>query len=80
LSVNYVALAPVARLVPSHLYEGRIEPFNEAISTVARAHGFHLVDLYPDFFSWDGFHPSDTGYEQWADIMLPTVRPLVERR
>jgi acyl-CoA thioesterase I len=90
VNVPDMALAPVARMVPSHLYEGRIEPFNEAISAVARAHGVHLVDLYaasrefiplrPDFFCWDGFHPSDTGYEQWADLMLPAVRPLVVRR
>ena len=90
VNVPDMALAPVARMVPSHLYEGRIEPFNEAISAVARAHGMHVVDLYtasrefipkrPDFFSFDGFHPSDSGYEQWADLMLPTVRPLVERR
>lgn len=90
VNVPDMALAPVARLVPSHLYEGRIEPFNEAISSVARAHGMHVVDLYsasrvfipqrPDFFSFDGFHPSDVGYEQWADLMLPTVRSLVDRR
>ncbi|MFL5343227.1 MAG: SGNH/GDSL hydrolase family protein [Hyalangium sp.] len=90
VNVPDMALAPVARLVPSHLYEGRIEPFNEAISTVARAHGMHVVDLFsasrefipqrPDFFSFDGFHPSEAGYEQWADLMLPTVRPLVDRR
>lgn len=89
VNVPDMALAPVARMVPSHLYEGRIEPFNEAISATARAHGMHVVDLYsasqaflpqrPDFFSFDGFHPSDSGYEQWADLMLPTVRPLVER-
>lgn len=90
INVPDMALAPVARLVPSHLYEGRIEPFNEAISTVARAHGMHVVDLFsasrdfipqrPDFFSFDGFHPSEAGYEQWADVMLPTVRPLVDQR
>lgn len=84
-----LALAPVARLVPSSLYEGRIEPFNGAIATVARKHGMHLVDMYSasreflpgrvDFFSADGFHPSDSGYEQWADLMLPTVRTLVTR-
>jgi lysophospholipase L1-like esterase len=84
-----MALAPVARLVPSSLYEGRIEPFNGAIATVASKHGMHLVDLYsasrdflpqrPDFFSGDGFHPSEQGYEQWADLMLPTVRTLVSR-
>ena len=90
VNVPDMALAPVARMVPSQLYEGRIEPFNEAISAVARAHGMHVVDLYsasqefipkrPDFFSWDGFHPSEAGYEQWADLMLPTVQPLVARR
>jgi acyl-CoA thioesterase I len=90
VNVPDMALAPVARLVPSHLYEGRIEPFNEAISSVARAHGMHVVDLYSasrvfipqrsDFFSFDGFHPSDAGYEQWADLMLPTMRSLVDRR
>lgn len=84
-----MALAPVARLVPSALYEGRIEPFNAAIAEVARAHGLHLVDLYtaskeliprnPHFFSGDGFHPSEQGYEEWADLMLPVVRTLVSR-
>ncbi|WP_415835662.1 SGNH/GDSL hydrolase family protein, partial [Corallococcus soli] len=84
-----MALAPIAKLVPSALYEGRIEPFNEAIATVARAHGLHLVDLYTasreliprrrDFFSSDGFHPSAEGYEEWADLMLPTVRTLIQR-
>jgi acyl-CoA thioesterase-1 len=90
VNVPDMALAPVARMVPSALYEGRIESFNQTISATARAHGMHLVDLYsasrefipqrPDFFSRDGFHPSDAGYEQWADLMLPTVRPLVDRR
>ncbi len=84
-----MALAPVARLVPSSLYEGRIEPFNGAIASVAGRHGLHVVDLYtaskeflprrPDFFCSDGFHPSEEGYEQWADLMLPTVRALVSR-
>ncbi|NBC45490.1 SGNH/GDSL hydrolase family protein [Corallococcus exiguus] len=84
-----MALAPVAKMVPSALYEGRIEPFNEAIASVARAHGLHLVDLFtasremiprrPDFFCSDGFHPSAVGYEEWADLMLPVVRTLVQR-
>jgi lysophospholipase L1-like esterase len=90
VNIPDMALAPVAQLVPSHLYEGRIEPFNEAITAVARAHGMHLVDLYsssreflpqrPEFFSFDGFHPSDAGYEQWADLMLPTVSSVVGTR
>ncbi|MDC0708450.1 SGNH/GDSL hydrolase family protein [Stigmatella sp. ncwal1] len=87
VNIPDMALAPVARLVPSHLYEGRIEPFNEALHAVALAHGWHQVDLYTasreflphrsDFFCHDGFHPSDAGYDQWADLMLPTVSPLV---
>ncbi|QSQ27366.1 SGNH/GDSL hydrolase family protein [Pyxidicoccus parkwayensis] len=89
VNIADMALAPVAKLVPSALYEGRIEPFNAAIAEVARAHGLHLVDLYsaskemipqrPHFFSHDGFHPSDEGYEEWAELMLPTVRTLVVR-
>lgn len=84
-----MALAPVAKLVPSALYEGRIEPFNAAMAEVARAHGLHLVDLYTaskemiphnsHFFCHDGFHPSEQGYEEWADLLLPTVRTLVSR-
>ncbi|MCP3101295.1 SGNH/GDSL hydrolase family protein [Myxococcus sp. K15C18031901] len=89
VNIADMALAPVARLVPSALFEGRIEPFNAAIAELARAHGMHLVDLYsasretfpanPGFFSQDGFHPSDEGYDAWADLMLPTVRTLVSR-
>ncbi|QDE68088.1 MULTISPECIES: SGNH/GDSL hydrolase family protein [Myxococcus] len=84
-----LALAPVARLVPAALYEGRIEPFNAAIAEVARVHGMHHVDLFtaskdmiprgPHFFSDDGFHPSADGYEEWADLLLPTVQTLVSR-
>jgi acyl-CoA thioesterase-1 len=89
VNIADMALAPVAKLVPSSLYEGRIEPFNAAMAEVARAHGLHLVDLYtaskemipqsPHFFCHDGFHPSDEGYEEWADLLLPTVRTLVSR-
>ena len=84
-----LALAPVAKRVPAGLYEGRIEPFNAAIADVARAHGLHLVDLFtasksmiphsPHFFSSDGFHPSDEGYAEWAELMLPRVQSLVKR-
>jgi acyl-CoA thioesterase I len=82
-----LALAPVAKLVPSSLYEGRIEPFNDVIAQVAARHGLHVVDLYgasreyipthPQFFSGDGFHPSEAGYTQWAEFMYPAVRALI---
>ena len=89
VNVADMALAPVAQLVPPALYAGRIEPFNAAMAEVSRRHGFHLVDLYaasrellggnPDFFCGDGFHPSERGYEAWAELMLPQARALGAR-
>lgn len=83
-----LALSPaVARLVPRALYEKRIEMFNEHVTATAGRHGLSLVDLYalsreilpgrPELWSPDGFHPSGEGYEQWAQLMLPTVRALL---
>jgi acyl-CoA thioesterase-1 len=82
-----LALAPaVARLVPVHVYEKRIELFNEHIAATAARHGLALVDLYswsrealpgrPELFSPDGFHPSALGYEVWAERMAPHIEPL----
>ncbi len=62
----------------------RIELFNARIGEVAARHGLAVVDTYaksgavipkhPEFFSPDGFHPSDEGYEFWAFEMWPTVK------
>jgi lysophospholipase L1-like esterase len=58
--------------------------YNERIADVAARHGLHLADSYaksagvipkhPEFFSPDGFHPSDEGYEFWAFEMWPVVK------
>jgi lysophospholipase L1-like esterase len=58
--------------------------FNERIADAAARHRLHLADSYtksaevipahPEFFSPDGFHPSDEGYEFWAFEMWPTVK------
>ena len=58
--------------------------YNERIADAAARHGLHLADGYtksaelipthPEFFSTDGFHPSDEGYEFWAFEMWPTVK------
>jgi len=65
----------------------RIALFNEAIAEVAAAHSFKLVDAYgmsreiiprhPEFFSADGFHPSEEGYEYWAKMMWPAVKEVI---
>jgi len=62
----------------------RLILYNERIAGAAARHGLHLADSFeksaavipthPEFFSPDGFHPSDEGYEFWAFEMWPTVK------
>lgn len=62
----------------------RIRAYNERILDIATRHRLLLADAYeesaavipthPEFFSADGFHPSDEGYEFWAVKMWPTVK------
>jgi len=61
--------------------------FNEALSRQARAHRAELVDLYtvsqkeiperPELVSEDGYHPSDAGYQRWAELMWEGVRARI---
>jgi acyl-CoA thioesterase-1 len=73
--------------VPDFLREDArrgIRLYNERIADVAARHRLHLADSYtksaevipshPEFFSPDGFHPSDEGYEFWAFEMWPVVK------
>ncbi|HWS54329.1 MAG TPA: SGNH/GDSL hydrolase family protein [Pyrinomonadaceae bacterium] len=82
-----IAQAPA---VPAFLREEanrRVNLFNNLIAEAAARHGLPLVDAYaksravipehPDFFSPDGFHPSDEGYEFWAFEMWPTIKAAV---
>jgi lysophospholipase L1-like esterase len=78
-----VSLAPAAAGATPALLD-RISRFNAEIRRAAVRYGWRLVDLYQQsrsflaagtqrLFSDDGFHPSDEGYERWADAMLPTL-------
>lgn len=62
-----------------------------AIEEVARARGVAVVELAertgPHFardparhFSSDGFHPSGTGYERWADAIFPVLLRAWQQR
>jgi acyl-CoA thioesterase-1 len=61
----------------------RVIIFNKQIAAIARRHSLPVIDLYgacnreipfhPEFFSSDGFHPSDAGYEFWTETMWPIV-------
>jgi acyl-CoA thioesterase-1 len=64
-------------------YHQRILEFNGELTKIAAAHGATVFDIYaitheqlplhPEYFSDDGFHPSDKGYELWAEQMWPTI-------
>lgn len=68
-------------------YQRQIERFNERLEEIARRHEVTIFDIFTitrrelpshrEYFSSDGFHPSDDGYELWADQMWPTVAGVV---
>lgn len=68
-------------------YQRRIAQFSERLEEIANRHGVTIFDVYtitkaelpshPEYFSIDGFHPSDDGYELWATQMWPTVARVV---
>jgi acyl-CoA thioesterase I len=82
-----VSLAPI---VPSYLralVAYQVRAYNEMIAQVAARHRLTLVDAYtpsrrelpahPEFFSDDGFHPSDAGYRFWAGVIWPGLRGIL---
>jgi lysophospholipase L1-like esterase len=79
-----LSYAPVVSPKERDKYTRRIMLFNERISEIATRYELLVVDAYkatrdtipshPEFFSNDGFHPSDKGYEYWAETMWPVVK------
>ena len=71
-------------------YQRRIVQFSERLQEIANRHGVTTFDIHtitkaelpahPEYFSADGFHPSDKGYELWASEMWPTVEEVISRR
>ena len=57
--------------------------FNDALGRLARQYGVEVVDLYqpsrreiprhPGLVAADGYHPSDRGYERWAELVWAGV-------
>ena len=82
-----VSLAPI---IPAYLQPAvaqLVRAYNQAIAAAAARHRALVGDTYtvsrreipahPEFFSADGFHPSDAGYEFWAGVLWPEVKKLV---
>ena len=68
-------------------YQRQIERFNQRLEEIARRHEVTIFDIFtvtrrqlpshPEYFSSDGFHPSDDGYELWATQMWPTIAAVI---
>jgi acyl-CoA thioesterase I len=82
-----ISFAPVVPTYARDDTRRRVQSFNEKIETIAEQYNLFLVDAYaethavipnhPEFFSEDGFHPSDAGYEYWAKTMWPSVKAAI---
>jgi lysophospholipase L1-like esterase len=68
-------------------YQHEIMRFSQRLEEIALRHGVTVFDIFtithdqlashPEYFSADGFHPSDEGYELWATQMWPTVAKVL---
>jgi len=68
-------------------YQRTIDQFNQKLQEIATTSAVIVFDIYtitreqlpahPEFFSADGFHPSDAGYEMWAEQMWPTLLKMI---
>jgi len=68
-------------------YQRQIVQFSRRLEEIASRHGVTIFDIYtitteelaahPEYFSSDGFHPSDEGYQLWADKMWPTLARVI---
>lgn len=68
-------------------YQRQIESFNQRLEEIARSHEVTIFDVFTitrrelpsnlQYFSGDGFHPSDEGYELWAEQMWPSIAVVI---
>ena len=68
-------------------YQQQIVQFSRRLEEIASRHGVSVFDIYtitteelashPEYFSSDGFHPSDPGYEMWAQQMWPAIAKVI---
>jgi acyl-CoA thioesterase-1 len=82
-----ISFAPVVPLSAREGTRRSVQLFNERVHRIAERYELSVVDVYsethrvipahPEFFSEDGFHPSDEGYEYWAETMWPIIEATI---
>jgi len=85
-----VALAPAVPAAWRAEIDGRVLSTNLKLAALCERAGAVVFDLYtfsraeipshPEYFSFDGYHPSDDGYDRWASSMWPLVKAAVTLR
>jgi acyl-CoA thioesterase I len=86
-----LAITPRFRGRPTTPEVGELtQRFNEALLRRARASRIEVVDLYhpsraeipqrPELLASDGYHPSDVGYERWAELVWAGVARRIATR
>ena len=89
--VSNIPDVSTARVVPAFLrgkFHQQIVTFNHRLEEIANRHGVTIFDIFsittrelhahPEYFSPDGFHPSDEGYEMWAVQMWPVIERVLQ--
>jgi lysophospholipase L1-like esterase len=86
-NIPNISTAPVVAPSMRDRYHQLMVSFNERLQEIADRHGVTVFDIYsitsrelpshPEYFSRDGFHPSDKGYELWAVEMWPTIERVI---
>ena len=81
-----ISTAPQIPVFARRRYHQLILDFNQRLEEIALRHRVILFDVYsithrelpahPEYISGDGFHPSDEGYELWAENMWPAIAAL----
>ncbi len=86
MNIPDMSLAPA---VPAYMRDSarhHIRLYNERIAGIAGRYGLLVVDLFgrssefsshPEFFSQDGLHPSDAGYDYWSGLLWHYAEKLV---
>src|ERR1044071_3261965 len=83
-----ISTAPRIPSVMRSQYQRQIMQYSQRLEEIANRYGGVTVfdgysitkdelPSHPEYFSSDGFHPSDQGYELWATQMWPTVARVI---